>query len=111
MPGRRSRSDDLARIERKLDRLTRLVVALLVLQPVLLLGALLPDATAQPFLLALLVVLAVLAAFPNLERWLPRSARRLGRAWGRIGRRVRFAKPQSRDGQEAAKHESARTAP
>ena len=106
MPARRSRSDDLARIERKLDRLTRLVVALLVLQPVLLLGALLPDATAQPFLLALLIVLAILAAFPNLERWLPRSARRVGRAWGRVSRRVRFAAPQSRDPQEAAKHGS-----
>lgn len=88
MPGRRSRSEDLARIERKLDRLTRLVVALLVLQPVLLIGALLPDATAEPFLLALLFVLAVLAAFPNLERRFPRTARRLGRTWGRVRRRV-----------------------
>lgn len=111
MAGRRSRSDDLTRIERKLDRLTRLVIALLVLQPVLLLGALLPDATARPFLLTLMAGLAVLAAFPNLERWLPRSARRLGRGWGRVRRRVRFAAPpRSRDGRGAVTRDPARTA-
>lgn len=94
MPPRRSRTDDLARIERKLDRLTRLVIALLVLQPVLLLGALLPDATAQPVMLGLMTVLAVLAAFPNLERQLPKAARRVGRFVGRIRRRARFVSPR-----------------
>ena len=93
MPPRRTRSDALARIERKLDRLTRLVVALLVCQPVLLLGALLPDATTRPVMLALMTVLAILAAFPNLERQLPRAMRRLGRTYGRLRRRVRAATP------------------
>ena len=91
MPPRRTRSDSLSRIERKVDRLTRLVVALLVCQPVLLFGALLPDATAEPVLLALLLVLAILAAFPNLERQLPRAMRRLGRTYGRLRRRVRVS--------------------
>ncbi len=90
MPPRRKRTDDLARIERKLDSLTRLVIALLVCQPILLFGALLPDATAQPVMLTLMAVLAVLAAFPNLERQLPRATRRLGRTYGRLRRRVRL---------------------
>lgn len=94
MAPRRSRTDDLDRIERKLDRLTRLVIALLVLQPVLLFGALLPDATGQPAFLGLMIFLAVLAAFPNLERKLPQAARRLGRIVGRWRRRMRFASPR-----------------
>ena len=94
MAARRNRSDDLARIERKLDRVTRLVIALLVCQPILLFGALLPGATTEPVLLALMVLLALLAAFPNLERQLPKLTRRLGRAYGRLRRRFRATSPR-----------------
>jgi len=95
MATRRTRADDLARLERKLDRLTRLVIALLVLQPILLFGALLPDATTQPVMLGLMTALAVLAAFPNMERKLPKAARRLGRLFGRLRQSTRFSPPRA----------------
>lgn len=93
MAGRRDYSHDLERIERKLDRLTRLVVVVLLCQPVLLVGLLMPDVTTQALTYALLALLAILVLFPNLETKLPEAMRRLGRTVGRVRRRVKTFAP------------------
>lgn len=76
--------DGIESLERKLDRLTRLVVALLLCQPILFVGLIMPDTATQLLACALLVLLGLLLAFPNLETTLPLRMRRLGRTFGRI---------------------------
>lgn len=93
MAGRRDYSADLERIERKVDRLTRLAAAVLLFQPVLLVGLIMPDATTQALTCVLLAVLALLALFPNLETKLPDAMRQLGRAFGKARRRTRAFAP------------------
>lgn len=93
MAGKRTQSEDLQRIERKLDRLTRLVVLVLFCQPVLLVGSLMPDVTTQAVTYVLLAFLALLAVFPNIERKIPPIMRKLGRVFGRTRRHVRNLVP------------------
>ncbi|MGC1275314.1 MAG: hypothetical protein WBC44_16530 [Planctomycetaceae bacterium] len=81
--------DGIERLERKLDRLTRLVVALLLCQPILFVGLIMPDTATQLLTCALLVLLGLLLAFPNLETALPSHMRRLGRTFGRMRDRFR----------------------
>lgn len=93
MAGRRDHSEDLRRIERKVDRLTRLVFLVLLCQPVLLVGSLMPDVTTQAVTYVLLAFLALLAIFPNIERKIPPVMRKLGRLLGRTRRHVRNMAP------------------
>jgi hypothetical protein len=93
MAARRDYTPDLQRIERKLDRLTHLVVLLLLCQPILLVGTLLPEGTLQAITLVLLALLAFLFIFPNIERKFPLLMRRLGRLFGRLRRWTRVVTP------------------
>ena len=93
MAGRRDYSGDFERIERKLDRLTRLIAALLLCQPVLFVALVMPDVTTSAIVYGLLALLAVLALFPNLEENLPAAMRRLGRTFGHVKRWTRAAVP------------------
>lgn len=93
MAGKRDQTEDLLRVERKLDRLTQLAVVVLLCQPVLLVGSLMPDVTTQVVTYMLLALLALLAVFPNVERKVPLVMRKLGRAFGRLRRHVRTVVP------------------
>ena len=90
----RAKRDDLARVERKLDRLTRLVVGLTLFQPVLLAAALAPDDAAELIAALLLVVAAVLLIFSRLESQLPRLSLRVGRTVGHLRRWTRRRRPE-----------------
>jgi len=89
MARQRQDADDLARLEQKIDRLTWLMAAVAICQPMLLIGLVMPDAATQFLTVSLLALLIVLVAFPNLEVRLPVAMRRSGRILGRFGRRVR----------------------
>ncbi len=89
MDGDRETSERLGRIERKLDRLLQFCIVLLVCQPVLLFGLLMPGLVPLLVCYALLALLVALAIFPNLETKLPSVMRWLGNAFGRLRRRMR----------------------
>jgi hypothetical protein len=93
MAARRDYTPDFERIERKLDRLTRLVAVLLFCQPLLLVGMLLPDVTMQAITLGLLALMAAFVILPNLEHKLPPLMRRTGRLFGRLRRWSRAVMP------------------
>jgi hypothetical protein len=84
MERRRQDAGELARLEQKIDRLSRLVILVAVCQPVLLVGLIMPDAATQIVTAALLALLIVLITFPNLEIRLPPLMRRAGRTFGRL---------------------------
>ncbi len=86
---RRTGRDDFARLEGKVDRLTRLVVGLTLFQPVLLAAALAPDDAAELIAALLAAVAVLLRVFRRLETQLPRLALRTGRGVGRVRRWTR----------------------
>ena len=83
---------DLARLERKVDRLTALVAAAVVIQLVVLTAVVTPEqffGAVAAVLFAAILGLAALAAFPGLRRRVPGAMRWLGRVFGRLRRWLR----------------------
>jgi len=89
MDGHDESQERLDRIEQKLDRVLQLVVCVLICQPILLIGLLMPSVATLTVSYVLVALIIALALFPNLETKLPESMRRMGALVGRVRRRWR----------------------
>lgn len=89
MDGDRSTQERLDRIEQKLDRVLQLVVCVLICQPILLVGLLMPSAATLTVAYVLVALIIALALFPNLETRLPALMHGMGAFVGRMQRRWR----------------------
>jgi len=89
MDGSRGTDDRLDRVEQKLDRLLQLVVCVLICQPILLIGLLMPSLATLTVAYLLLAIIIALALFPNLETKLPQMMHGTGAFVGRMQRRWR----------------------
>jgi hypothetical protein len=89
MDGDRSTQDRLDRIEHKLDRMLQLTVCVLICQPILLVGILMPGVASLAVAYVLVALIIALALFPDLETKLPALMHRMGAFVGRAQRRWR----------------------